>query len=291
MPREMFGDVVEPSIKLGSQKWYTVPLSILAHVVLFGAVIIIPLDGHRRAADAADDDGVRGPAAAATTTPAAASGRGGATQGQPPTPANPNAAPIEAPKEIARELPPTTGVAEGVPGGVEGGVPGGSIGGVVGGLPAAPPPPPPPPTQPVRVGGNIKTPTKVQRRQPGLPAHRAIGARAGRRHHRGDDRSGRPGQGCESSAVDPAPRPGGARRSQAVAVHANAAQRRPGAGHHDRHGELHAAVSRSASTPRGCGDRCAGSTLKGGVMGPAVCSNKRAIFPGVVQAGGVAQWI
>ena len=28
MPRDMFGDVVEPSIKVGSQKWYTVPLSI-----------------------------------------------------------------------------------------------------------------------------------------------------------------------------------------------------------------------------------------------------------------------
>ena len=34
MPKDMFGDVVDPSIKVGSQKWYTVPLSILAHVVL-----------------------------------------------------------------------------------------------------------------------------------------------------------------------------------------------------------------------------------------------------------------
>ena len=43
MPRDMFGDVVAPSIKVGSQAWYTVPLSILAHVALFAAVIIIPL--------------------------------------------------------------------------------------------------------------------------------------------------------------------------------------------------------------------------------------------------------
>ena len=43
MPRDMFGDVVESSVKLGSQKWYTVPVSILAHVVLFAAIIIIPL--------------------------------------------------------------------------------------------------------------------------------------------------------------------------------------------------------------------------------------------------------
>jgi hypothetical protein len=39
----MFGDVVDPSIKVGSQKWYTVPVSILAHVVLVGAIVIIPL--------------------------------------------------------------------------------------------------------------------------------------------------------------------------------------------------------------------------------------------------------
>ena len=43
MPREMFGDVVDPSIKVGSQKWYTVPLSILVHVVIIAAVLIIPL--------------------------------------------------------------------------------------------------------------------------------------------------------------------------------------------------------------------------------------------------------
>jgi protein TonB len=79
---------------------------------------------------------------------------------------NPEAAPLEAPSEIA----PETGItaAEGVPGGVEGGVPGGVVGGVVGGLPEAPPPPPPP-TQPVRVGGNIKPPTKVKNVPPTYP--------------------------------------------------------------------------------------------------------------------------
>jgi protein TonB len=59
---------------------------------------------------------------------------------------------------------------EGVPGGVEGGVPGGVVGGVVGGLPEAPPPPPPPPPQqPVRVGGNIRTPTKTRDIKPVYP--------------------------------------------------------------------------------------------------------------------------
>jgi periplasmic protein TonB len=65
--------------------------------------------------------------------------------------------------------PPTVGVSEGVPGGVEGGVPGGVIGGVVGGLPEAPPPPPPPPSAPVRVGGNIRPPTKTKDVRPVYP--------------------------------------------------------------------------------------------------------------------------
>ena len=46
-------------------------------------------------------------------------------------------------------------------------MPGGVVGGVVGGLPEAPPPPPPP-TAPVRVGGNIKPPTKTRDVAPDL---------------------------------------------------------------------------------------------------------------------------
>ena len=41
MPHEMFGGVVDPSIKLGSRKWYTVPLSIAVHTLIIAAVIII----------------------------------------------------------------------------------------------------------------------------------------------------------------------------------------------------------------------------------------------------------
>jgi protein TonB len=42
------------------------------------------------------------------------------------------------------------------------------IGGVVGGLPEAPPPPPPP-SAPVRVGGNIRPPTKTKDIRPVYP--------------------------------------------------------------------------------------------------------------------------
>jgi protein TonB len=164
----MFGDVVDPSIKVGSQAWYTVPVSILAHIVLFAAVIIIPL----MAADVLPTPDTmmafRGASAAAATTSAPTTGSG--SPKVTPTPVtNPNAAPTEAPKEIVPEAPaPATGVSEGVPGGVEGGIPGGTIGGVVGGLPA-PPPPPPPPSAPVRVGGNIKAPTKTRNVNPIYP--------------------------------------------------------------------------------------------------------------------------
>jgi protein TonB len=85
-----------------------------------------------------------------------------------PVVTNPNAAPSRRRRKSNRKSRcPASGV--GVPGGVEGGVPGGVVGGVVGGLPTRPPPPPPPPAAPVRVGGNIKTPTKTKDIKPVYP--------------------------------------------------------------------------------------------------------------------------
>ena len=46
----MFGDVVDPSVKVGTKQWYTVPLSILVHTIAVVAVVIVPL----MAADALD---------------------------------------------------------------------------------------------------------------------------------------------------------------------------------------------------------------------------------------------
>jgi protein TonB len=43
MPRDMFGDVIDPSIKLGTRKWYSVPLSFVAHTSIVGALIVAPL--------------------------------------------------------------------------------------------------------------------------------------------------------------------------------------------------------------------------------------------------------
>ena len=222
MPTDMFGDVVDPSIKVGSQKWYTVPRVHSASMSLIvGGVIIVPLMADGRAADAADDDGVRRRAAAAATAAAPAAAAGGgcadadADQRQPERRAGRGAE-----GNRARRLPPPGPPSVGVPGGVVGGVPGGSLGGVVGGLPEAPPPPPPPPTAPVRVGGNIRAPTKLAERRAGLPADRAVGARPGHRHHRGDDQPVGEGDRRARAPLDPAARPGGARRGASVGVHA-----------------------------------------------------------------------
>ena len=189
MPRDMFGDVVDPSIKVGSQ------------AVVHGAAVDPgargalrrghhhSADGDRRAADAAVDDGVRGAAAAAATAAAApATGRGAAEGGADAGDQSERGADRGAEGNQARAPAPATGVSEGVPGGVEGGIPGGDDRRRRRRSARAPPPPPPPPSAPVRVGGDIKAPTKTQERQADLPADRAVRARAGHRHHRSDHR-------------------------------------------------------------------------------------------------------
>jgi len=71
-----------------------------------------------------------------------------------------------APVEVPQEIKPSAGIdLGGAEGGVEGGVAGGVAGGIVGGLPAEPPPV----VQAVRVGGNIKEPTKTKNVAPVYP--------------------------------------------------------------------------------------------------------------------------
>ena len=44
MPRDLFGDVVSPSVTVGARKWYTLPLSIAVHLVVVGAIVIMAFD-------------------------------------------------------------------------------------------------------------------------------------------------------------------------------------------------------------------------------------------------------
>ena len=43
MPRDLFGDVVDPSIKVGTRKWYTVPVSFAVHTLVILVLIVVPL--------------------------------------------------------------------------------------------------------------------------------------------------------------------------------------------------------------------------------------------------------
>ena len=102
---------------------------------------------------------------------------------------NPAAAPVEAPKEIK----PETGIEQGVQNAV-GGVEGGVVGGVdrrhrrrpgrgAAAAPAA--------AATARAGPRRRqhqAADEGEGRQAGVSGDRAVGARAGRRHHRGDDR-------------------------------------------------------------------------------------------------------
>ena len=105
MPRELFGEVVNPTTKVGSRSWYTVPVSILAHIILFGAVIIIPL----MATDVLPTPPtmmafVGTPPPPPPPPPPAPAAAQPKVAPQPVS--NPDAAPVEAPKEIVPEAPP-----------------------------------------------------------------------------------------------------------------------------------------------------------------------------------------
>jgi len=43
MARELFRDVTNPSVKVGSRQWHTLPLSILAHIFVITLLIVVPL--------------------------------------------------------------------------------------------------------------------------------------------------------------------------------------------------------------------------------------------------------
>jgi periplasmic protein TonB len=104
-----------------------------------------------------------------------------------PTPAATPPASVAAPTEAPAEVRPETGnegapaptraidagFEKGVAGGIEGGVPGGVAGGIETAVAPPPPPPPPPPAPkpqgPVRVGGQVKAPSLINRVNPTYP--------------------------------------------------------------------------------------------------------------------------
>ena len=43
MARQLFDDVVGPTIRLGTRQWYTVPLSMISHVAVLGVLVAAPI--------------------------------------------------------------------------------------------------------------------------------------------------------------------------------------------------------------------------------------------------------
>ena len=160
MPRDLFGNVTRPSISIGNQKWYTVPLSLLSHSVIVGAAVVIPL----LATDVVPEPWQKIefvlPDAPPPPPPPPPINRE-APPVAPPT--NPNAAPIDAPDGFKPEKP--------VEPGFEGNTP--PTGLVIGdpdpSVVFAPPPPLPARQEPVRVGGTIRQPQKTREVAPVYP--------------------------------------------------------------------------------------------------------------------------
>jgi TonB family protein len=167
MAHDLFGEVTTRSVKVGSQAWYTLPLSIATHVIVCALVLIVPFTTSELlpmpqtvGAFYADPELPEAPPPPAAPAPAASLASA--------QPLSSSAAPIDAPEGIADEPavppgPPSAGVVGGI----------GSIGETLGAgvvhIPAAPAPPPAPRPEAVRPGGVIKYPAKVHHVPPVYP--------------------------------------------------------------------------------------------------------------------------
>lgn len=162
MPRDLFGDITHPSVSVGSRKWYTVPLSLAAHMSVIVAIVFASLVAH---------EFLPLPRAMMTFVSA---------EPLPPTPpapvrpvtpkrpeVNPNAAPLVTPDAITPdsgfEPMPSTELGAGI----DVVVPGAAA--VIGEPPPAPPAPKTEAQKPVRPGGDIKQPVKIRDAAPVYP--------------------------------------------------------------------------------------------------------------------------
>ena len=166
MPRDLFGDVTDPSIKLGSRKWYSVPLSFLVHTLAIGVLIVTPLlaTGALPMPDTGlaivhiEPPPMPDPPPVRPVTPPPARRA-----------ISPDAAPVLAPEEIAREPELDPGFESATTNEV--GIPGG--GEIEGTAALTPPPPvvtPPPPAKPVRAGVEVRPPKRMKYVAPTYPS-------------------------------------------------------------------------------------------------------------------------
>ena len=166
MPKEMFRLQVCP-VQRSTNRWYTLPLSLVLHVVLLAAAIVVPLV----ATDALPIPRsmlafmiTGAPPSVPPPAPPSAAARKQIVQE-----ASLMAAPIEAPSGIAPEPLIDVEFDHGIHSDSVDGMPDGVVFG-----PAADtidaPPPAPVPQQPVRPGGQIKAPSRIKYVPPVYPA-------------------------------------------------------------------------------------------------------------------------
>jgi protein TonB len=172
MERRLFEDLVDSdTVKHRTGQTYTLPVSIVIHLVGLILVVVVPLLTSAELpepAAAVKAFFVEPQAAPPPPPPPPPPAPKPVQQVRPVQQVEPQPDKFTAPVDTPDQIKPESidlGVEGGTPGGVEGGVPGGVVGGVVGGLPDAPPPP----TQAVRVGGQIKEPKKVHNVNPAYP--------------------------------------------------------------------------------------------------------------------------
>jgi protein TonB len=165
MAADLFGDVTQAPRRLGSRRWYTVPLSMLTHGLAVAAIVSIPLiatgelPAIRRAIRFADID------ITPVVPPPPMRRAAGARAARTPV-ASRDAAPTEAPSKIEPEVPiglPEVNV-DGAPDGIDGGVPIDLQSGTT------PPVPPPDPNKPIRISAGVTPPRRIVYVPPVYPA-------------------------------------------------------------------------------------------------------------------------
>jgi protein TonB len=163
MPRDLFGEINHPSVRVGSRSRYTVPLSLLAHLVVIVTLLLVPLMATSMLPEIRDNVIFVGEPRLPEPPPP--------VRAAPPerrTPVAPDAAPIDVPEAIT----PETGLEDGFErdrGAIDGAIPGVVDGDVSAVLTPPPPPPPARAQEPVPVGGKISAPAKVREVAPIYP--------------------------------------------------------------------------------------------------------------------------
>lgn len=158
MPRDLFGDVNDPSVRVGNRSGYTVAVSGAAHLVVIGTLVIVPLMASGVLPDVKSSMGIIVLTAPPPPEPPPP------LRATPPAPA-PAVAPDAAPVDVPQSIEPETGMEPGFERNVtlvDGGVAGSITGDPSTVLAPPPPPPPPAPKDPVRIGGDILPPTKMR---------------------------------------------------------------------------------------------------------------------------------